>query len=794
MKRRHYFFILILLGTLMIPPFSQAQDVKNLKVSELTDVQIKQLMNEVTKLGMTMEEAAQMARMRGATEKQIKDLMGRIVDVNLEKEIKKDSLSELSKLDEQGLSKGKGKNSKEDLFSKKKKKSLMDLEKDSTAVEKKIFGFDLFNSDNLTFEPSINIQTPKEYVIGIGDEFIINVWGGSEAFYQSKVDKNGAIQIPLVGPIYVNGKTFDAAESLIRKRLISIHNGLGGSNPNTYAIINLGGLRSIQITIVGEVMTPGTFTLPATASLFNALYLSGGPNKNGSFREIRLIRKGAIIKHVDLYNFLVNADPADNINLQDQDVIFIPTFDKRVVVDGEFIRKGFFEVKGEETLSDLIRFTGGFTDKAFKSRVFVYRMTDSEMQVKDFETASFKNYILQSGDSVTAGPILTRYANRVKIGGAVFRPGSYELTAGLSLKDLIKKAEGLSENAYLDRGQIFRLKNDNDTLAIAFNVAKVMDGSESIELRREDSISIKSVTDLRETYYVEIQGEVNDPGEKSFYTNMTVQDLVYMASGFTESADVNVIEISRRLSHDEASILNDSLGHVFTVSVSRDLKPGPNDSLFVLQPFDLVSVRKAQGFRDQGSVAVTGEVLYNGYYSIKNRQNRISDLIKWSGGLTPDAYVDAARLYKTDTVPVGIDLQLIISNPGSRLDMILEPGDSLYIPKQPQTVNIFGQVQKPFATTFIPNKGIKYYVKNAGGWAETPAKKRIYVNYPDGSSANTRTFIFHRYPSIKPGSTIIIPKEPVKEPRPDRSAFWLAAASTMSSIALTVVTMLNMMK
>jgi protein involved in polysaccharide export with SLBB domain len=674
-------------------------------------------------------------------------------------------------------------------LTKKEKKEV-----DSTVVERKIFGFELFNSENLTFEPSINIQTPREYMIGIGDEFIINVWGASEAVYQSKVDKNGAIQIPQIGPVYVNGLTFEAAETAIRKRLVSIHNGLGGANPNTYAIINLGGLRSIQITIVGEVMTPGTYTLPATATLFNALYLSGGPNKNGTFRNMRLIRKGKILRYIDIYNFLVNADPSDNVPLRDQDIVFIPTFGKHVAVGGEFIRTGLFEMKGDETLDNLIGFTGGFTDKAFKSRVFVHRRASSEMQVRDIETADYDKYVLEGGDSVTAGPILERYANRVKIGGAVFRPGSYELTPGLTLKDLIGKAEGVTENAYLNRGQVFRLKENNDTLALAFNVTKVIAGNGNIELRREDSVSIKNVRELREEFYVEIQGEVNIPGKKSYYDNMTAQDLIYLAGGFKENADVKVIEISRRLTYDEAAILNDSLGHVITVSIPRDLKPGDDDSRFILQPFDVVSVRKAQGFRDQGSVAITGEVLYAGFYSIKNRQNRISDLINWSGGLTPDAYLDAANLFKRDSVLVDIDLVTILKAPRTLMDMILEPGDSLNIPKRPQIVDIKGQVQKPFATTFIPGKTVKYYIKNAGGWADSPAKGAVYVTYPDGSSDNTRTFIVHHYPKVKPGSMIMIPHAPEKTPRPDRTALWLAVASTMSSIALTLVTILNLTK
>lgn len=779
MKHRIILYILLALGTACLPVVTRAQEISTVNVKDLTDAQIKQLLAEVDKLGMTMEEAAQMARLRGASEKQIKDIMGRMLEMKLEAE--KDTSNLKDKTKEERL---------KSEFSKKKE---IKSEDSLPLPEKKVFGFELFNSENLTFEPSVNIQVPREYVVGIGDELIINVWGASEALYQSKVDKNGAIQIPQIGPIYVNGLTFESAETLIRKRLVSIHNGLAGSYPNTYVIINLGGLKSITVTIAGEVLTPGTYTLPATATVFNALYMSGGPNKNGTFRNIRLIRQGKVFKYVDIYNFLVNADPSDNVTLRDQDIVFIPTCDMRVIVGGEFLRNGLFEAKKDETVSDLIRFSGGFTDKAFKTRVFIHRRAASEMQVMDVVTENYNQFKLQAGDSLTSGPILERYANRVKIGGAVFRPGSYELTPGMTLRELIAKAEGVTEDAYLNRGQVFRLKENNDTLAVAFNVAKVVSGRDNLELRREDSVSIKLVQDLREEFYVEIQGEVNDPGKKSFYENMTVQDLIYLSGGLRENADVDVIEIARRLTHEEAAILSDSISHVFTVSIRRDLMPDPSDSICILQPFDRISVRKAQGFRDQGSVAITGEVLYDGYFSIKNRQNRISDLIKWSGGFTPDAYLEAAHLFKADSTKVNISLQKIMADPGSQYDMVLEAGDSLYIPKEPQTVDIVGQVQAPYATTYIPNKFVKFYVKSAGGWADSPDRKRIYVTYPDGSSQNTKGYIILRYPQVKPGSTIVVPKKPEKERR-DNSALWLATASTMSSIAVTVVTILTMLK
>lgn len=773
MKPNQIIFIILLIPLLWATPaFSQ---VKNVNVSELTDDQIMQLMTEVEKMGMSMEDAASLARMRGASEEQISEIMGRIAQNNFARE---DSL--MMKREREGEVM---RDEEYDFLSQKEPI-------DTVVAEKKIFGFDLFNNKNLTFEPGVDVQTPRQYIVGIGDEFIINVWGATEAMYQSKVDKNGSLKIPLAGPVFVNGLSFEKAERLIKNRLIRIHGGLAGNNPDTYAIVNLEGMKSMQVTIVGEVMTPGTFTLPATATLFNALYLSGGPNEFGSYRDIRLMRDGEILKNVDIYQFIVNADPTQNIPLRDQDIIFIPRYDKRIIVEGEFVRTGLFELKGEESLADLLNYNAGFADNAYKQRVFVHSQTGEEREVTDVAKDQFDQYILMGGDSVIAEPIIERYANRVKIGGAIFREGNYQLSEGMTLKDLINKAEGLREDAYLARGQIFRLDQNNDTLTVAFDVQAVMDGTSVIPLQREDSVSLKSHNELHEPYTIEIQGEVNDPGMKAYYQNMSIQDLIFLSGGFTRNAESEMIEVARRLTPDQASVLNKELGQVFTISVPRDLKPSKDE--FILEPYDRVLVRRAVGYRDQGSVSITGEVMYVGYFSIKSRESRISDLIEWSNGFTPDAYPEAANLFRFDSTLVDIDLTRIMANKLSDINMILEPGDSLYIPKKPQTVNIVGQVQAPFATTFIENKPLKYYIKNAGGWAEGPDRSRIYVTYPDGSSANTKSFIFRRYPRVKPGGTIYIPRKPVKTKK-DNTAAYLALATTMSSIGVAVATMVSML-
>lgn len=775
MKPNQIIFIILLIPLLWASP--ALSQVKNVNVSELTDDQIMQLMTEVEKMGMSMEDAASLARMRGASEEQISEIMGRIAQNNFARD---DSL--MMKREREGEVM---RDEEYDFLSQKEPV-------DTVVAEKKIFGFDLFNNKNLTFEPGVDVQTPRKYIVGIGDEFIINVWGATEAMYQSEVDKNGTLNIPLAGPVFVNGMSFEKAERLIKNRLIRIHGGLAGNNPDTYAIVNLEGMKSMQVTIVGEVMTPGTFTLPATATLFNALYLSGGPNEFGSYRDIRLMRDGEILKNVDIYQFIVNADPTQNIPLRDQDIIFIPRYDKRIIVEGEFVRTGLFELKGEESLADLLNYNAGFADNAYKQRVFVHSQTGEEREVTDVAKDQFDQYILMGGDSVIAEPIIERYANRVKIGGAIFREGNYQLSEGMTLIDLINKAEGLREDAYMDRGQIFRLSGFNDTLTVAFDVTAVMAGDMVISLQREDSVSIKPESELHEKYTIEIQGQVNEPGEKSYYHNMSVEDLIFLAGGFTKDAANERIEIARRLEPEAATYLNDSLGRVFTIRVDRNLKPNLDNPEFKLAPFDRVLVRKAVGYRDQGSVSITGEVYYVGYYSIKNRDDRISDLINWSKGFTPDAYPEAANLFRFDSTLVDIDLKRIMADQEGDLDMILEPGDSLYIPKKPQTVNIVGQVQAPFATTFIENRSLKYYIKNAGGWAEDPDRSRIYVTYPDGSSANTKSFIFRRYPRVKPGGTIYIPRKPVKTKK-DNSAAYLALATTMSSIGVAVATMVSML-
>ncbi|MFC2118133.1 SLBB domain-containing protein [Bacteroidota bacterium] len=758
-----------------------AQNVSTVNVSSLSDAQITQIMNEINNRGLSESEAIALAQTKGATPTQIADMRRRMQELRV---AKGGSVSTEDKVTQETPI-------AREAFS--EKAAL-----EASPEEKKVFGYYLFNNKNLTFEPSLNIQTPKQYVVGIGDEILISIWGASESSYQLTVNKNGMIQIPLVGPVNVNGFSLAYTETLIKRRLTSIYSGLAGNNPNTFASITLGGLRSIKVTLNGEINVPGTYTLPATSSLFNALYLSGGPNMKGSFRTISVRRGNKVIQTIDVYDFLVDADPKDNITLQDQDIIYVPIIENRVTVSGAFMRTGYFEFHDNETISDLLRYTGGFTDGAYRFKVGVTRNTLKEKKIIDVNQDQYSQFVLQSGDIVTAGSILNRFENRVTISGEVFRPGTFELTEGLTLFDLIKNAEGLRENAYMNRAHITRLNPDLSIETISFDLGEIITGRKNIDLQREDAVNIKSIFDMREGYNIGVFGEVLKPGTIPFSDNLTLKDLIYKAGGFNESADVSYIELSRRLSYFEASSLTDSLVHIYYFKVPRDLVLFSEDADFLIKPFDRVYIRRAPGLRDQGNVTVEGEVKYAGSFPIAKRTETISDIIERAGGFTPYAEIENAYLIRTEsalgTQQVYIELDKILKKKHSDIDLELLAGDRIVVPRQQHLIKVSGTVRNPYTFAQIKGKNLRFYIDKSGGFDDDALKKRIYVRYADGSSARTRSFIFKNYPRIKPGSEIIVPKKPEKPQRQDNTGKWLAIASTTATLGVALSAILNSLK
>lgn len=754
---------------LFFATLAHSQNVKSVNVNELPQSEINKAQKAIKEAGLSEQEAINLARQKGATEEQIRQFQQRL-------ENSTDSTANPSFSIGEALG--------PDVI----EESEFSIRKDTFRTSSQIFGSYLFNNKNLTFEPSKNIQTPKNYEIGIGDQIIINIWGNSQNNYQLDVNLDGQIIIPDVGPVYIAGLTFDNAKQKIKQRLTSIYADMGGNNPQTFAQVNIGELRSIKVSLVGEVISPGTYTLPVTATVFNALYLSGGIDTLGSFRNIKIIRDNQQVQTVDIYKFLIDADPSDNIPLKDEDIIFIPPVEKRVEVTGEFKRNGLFEMKEGETLQQLIRFTGGFTGNSYQAQVQVYRKTQSGIKIIDVSADRAGDILLSNGDSVYNGTIRDEFENRVTIDGAVYRPGEYEWNAGMSLFGLIQKAENLKKDAFLSRGMIIRENADKTTTNIPFDVNEIMSRKTDILLQPEDMVMIKSHFDLREQPYITVSGEVLNPGEFLFSDSLTLSDAIFLANGFTEGADSTFIEVARRLSYREAAEINDQLVHIHTFKLDRQLKLNQDNANFILKPFDQISVRQAPGFRNSGKVVVSGEVKYAGQYAISQKGQRISDLINMAGGITRYAFLEGTTFERTNPIlgveNIAIDLNQILTAPGSQTDLFLKDGDVLFVPEFIQTVKVSGNVQNPFSLTYEEGKKLLYYIEKSGGYDTRALKRKVYIKYANGATASIKGFIGKKYPEVRPGSQIIVPVKPEKEN--SETGRWLAIASTFSSIAVAI--------
>jgi protein involved in polysaccharide export with SLBB domain len=502
-----------------------SQNLSTVDVNGMTDQQIQRLIQQATSQGMTTDEIIEAAKSRGASDEQIQAVKKRLMTDQLKKEKESGIKTDKTKTKDVYLM------TNEELYEYSLKAAFEASEK-----AKRVFGFQFFNSDKLTFEPSVNIPMPKDYILGVNDELTVNIWGASQQTYSLTIDRNGTIFIPEVGSIPVLGLTLEEASKLIKRRLVSAYAGMAGPNPNTWADVTVTGIRSIKVNVVGEVMVPGTYTLPATASAFNALYLCGGPNENGSFRNIRIMRDNKVIKILDVYEYLVNADGRNNIPLRDQDIILVPPCNTQVIVDGLFKRKGLFELKEGETMSQLINYAGGFAFDAYSKAVSVSRITDKERKMVDVHEKEFSSFRPQNGDSIWVGKVLNRYENRVHISGAVMRPGVYALDPGMKLSDLIEKAQGLREDAFLNRGLIYRLEKDLTPSAVSFNVQDVVSQVSDMPLQREDSVVIQDIFSMREKRFVRVYGEVQKPGRYPYFEGMTISDLLFQAGGLKEAA------------------------------------------------------------------------------------------------------------------------------------------------------------------------------------------------------------------------------------------------------------------
>jgi protein involved in polysaccharide export with SLBB domain len=614
-------------------------NLSTLKVDQLSDSQIRSYLNRIDQSGLSEEEIEAALLSRGLPESELLLLKERINGIRTGKQ---DTGTGFNKVRTRQAPSKEG-----DLF----EAFFVDPEEEKILeIEKKVFGYELFNSPNLTFDPSLNIPTPTNYQIGPGDEIIIDVWGASEQTYQQVVSPDGYIIIQNLGPIYLAGLTMNKGSQRIKSRLGQIYSGLSsidGREPNTFAQVSLGQLRTIKVTVIGEVRTPGTYDVSALATVFNALYMSGGPTINGSFREIELIRNNSVQKVLDIYDFLVRGIQKNNVQLEDQDIIRIKPFKNRIELAGEIKREGFYEAVKGESFSDLIHFAGGFSENAYKGIVKVRRNTGKEKKLIDVTSDNLSLTKPENGDYVFINGILDRFENRVQIVGAVFREGEFELSEQLTVLELIEKAEGLRGDAFLDRGTIFRTSEDFTTEVIPFNLRQMLKGDlEDIQLYREDLVKIASIYDLKEEFYVTIGGAIREPGNYPFMEKMTVIELLLEAGGLLESADLSAVEVARRKRGDTENSNTDQIAEIFTFSVDKDLRIIDGQDRFILEPFDNVYIRKSPNYEAPVKVRIEGEVLYPGEYVLEKKDERISSLIKRAGGLTSESYIDGATLIR----------------------------------------------------------------------------------------------------------------------------------------------------
>jgi protein involved in polysaccharide export with SLBB domain len=817
--------LLLLIFGISQPIIAQVnpQNLNNIRVDELSDNQVRNFMRQAEASGMGDAQLEQMAQARGMRPEEVKKLRERV------DKLKKDT-PDPNKVQQKTEAGDREMNSKQDSTAVKKNPET-EAEKSFNALSLKIFGEDLFKNSELSFEPNLSIATPKNYIVGPNDELLIDIYGNSEASYNLKVSPEGNINVEYVGMIPVSGLTIEAATSRIRSRLSSVYNGL--RNGNTSLNIAVSNFRSIKVILTGEIVKPGTYTLSSLANVFNALYSSGGPTLNGSFRGIELIRAGKKIATLDMYDFLMKGDMSENTRLEDQDIIRVPVYQSRVEIVGEIKHPGIFELRSGESFKDLLNFAGDFTENAFRARVKVLKNTDIERKIVDINSDKFSEYKPNTGDKYFVDRVLERFVNRVSIEGAVFRPGFYELDQGLTLLQLVKKAEGLKEDAFLQRAYITRLRSDNQTELISVNLAGILNGSlKDIALLREDVINVSSIFDLKEEFKVIIDGEVREPGTFNYSEKMTLEELVLKAGGFTEAANFQRVEISRRIKTSDINSLAGITVQVFQVDIDKNLDF--SKSGFVLQPYDIVSVRSSIGYEVQRQVKVEGEVLYPGMYTITNKDERISDLLKRTGGLTALAYPKGASLkregpakindknaidekedvenklaklqrlqknaYNTEitevknetlkNVYVGIQLDKILETPGAKSDLILEEGDILRVPKQLQTVKVNGEVLYPVTTVFNQGKGFKHYISQGGGFSNASLKRRSYVIYANGAVKSTSKLIFfNMYPAIEPGSELFIPQK--QDKRPTSAAEIVGISGGLASLAVIILNLVR---
>jgi protein involved in polysaccharide export with SLBB domain len=791
-----------------------------INIESLTDQQLIQLIGQYQLAGLSEVELEAKAREKGLSTDQILILKKRIALLDLSSPGLSTSGNALSS------------SSKTETYTDRNKTYIKSPRRRDSLGGLQLYGADIFDNENLTFEPNISIATPANYIIGVNDQLVIDIFGLSDNTKKLKVTPEGYIRFPLYGPIKVAGLTIEEAEEKIKKNLTKIYPGI--ATGKTSIQVSLGQIRSIHITMLGEVKTPGNYTLSSLSTLMNALYASGGPNEIGSFRNIELVRNGKQQVSFDLYDLLLRGDLSKNLLLQDQDVIRIPPYKKRVAMKGAVKKAAIFDVREGETAADILQYAGGFADMGYKQFIRVTRLGVNNKELLSVKADQLNHFQLVSGDTLTIDTLANIFVNRVSVTGAVYYPGSYGINELPTLKDLLLAAKP-TEGAYRTRGVIKRRQKDFTPGIINFNIDNVLDNTNNPTLQREDSVYIFSINDIREKYTVSIHGEVNKEGTYNYLDNMSIQDLVLMANGYKDGAAIQKIEVARRLRQQVSGKDTAVYAIIKDIDLSKE-QLNPNDLDYKLSPFDEVIVRRSSVYKEQINVTIEGEVLYPGKYALSGNAERLSDLVRRAGGLKQNAFSEGAVLIrntysgKTDAdkalfnskvnlintqsrrnvslgedtsqlknsintlydeqKPVGLQLTEALSKPGSKQDIILEEGDVLKVPKFIETVQTFGAVNVPKQLIYTEGLTLKDAIEASGGFAANASKRHTYVVYANGEVGSTKRFLFFKsYPALKRGAEVFVPAK--REAKRLTTGEIIGLSTTLVSMAGLIIALLK---
>lgn len=790
-------------------------DLKNVDIDKISDAEIMAYYSKAAESGLSEAQLFDLARSKGLSEVQATKLKDRLAALNLKPGSAGKGAGDGGKGAAPGASESTAKTFDE---------KLGKVEMQPQDYNRRIFGSELFAGTSTTFEPNLRIATPSNYVIGPDDELIVNVYGYSEKLYRQRVSSEGIFYIENVGPVMVSGLTVEEAEAKIRAKLgATIYKAMrtGGTKMQ----LTVGNIRSMRITIIGEVKKPGTYTVSSLTTLFNALYLCGGPSDQGSYRHIELVRGNKVVRKVDLYKFLTAGDRSDNVLLQEQDVIRVPYYESRMIFDGHVKRPGIYEILQGESFEKLFGYAGKFADSAYRKSVTIYQITDERLSIKTLVADEFATYQPRMADSVVVTSATMRYANRVRIRGSVFRPGDYELKPGMDLKQLIESAGGLQPDAYLGGANILRVGDDLGPENVSFSPANVVSGSERFALKREDEVIISSIFEIRDRFTVSVEGEVTRPGNFEWRKDLRVRDLILLAGGITEAAKstekVN-IEVSRRLRNADVAGKDFKQSEIIRIISTNDLND--EKAQLVLEPYDMVVVRPQPGYHRQSSIYINGPVMYPGRYFLEKSSERITDVLRRAGGfksaadsssvfirrfdagntnpeeraaliarfsdIPADSIVNSPMLMKElqkSYTSLSVNLEKAFAAPGGNDDLILEAGDIIMVSQSSSLVKVSGEVYFPTLIPFEEKTNVKYYIKRTGNYTSKAKKGQTFIIYPDGKAKGVSRFLFFKsYPEVTPRSEIFVPNKGEKLKQGISTAELIAISSILATLIISI--------